>query len=127
MVPKNQRNTGPGMQGPESVVVEKSGLQALSVGEPLDAVVEESPDVEAGSLAGCVARVMGWRVLDGWRYWGVGGCGCAGIVSVGAETEASTFGGESVLSALLTCICGTIVSNIVVIGFIFILFDTISG
>ena len=65
VVPKNQRNTGPGMQGPESVVAEKSGLRALSVGEPLDAVVKQSADVEAGSLAGCVARAMGWRVLEG--------------------------------------------------------------
>ena len=57
----------------------------------------------------------------------MGGCGCAGIASVGAETEASTFGGESALSALLTRIRGTIVSNVVVIRFIFILFDTIGG
>ena len=47
------------------------------MGEPLAAVVEdsESADVEAGSLAGCVARVVGWRVLEGWRYWGVGDVG----------------------------------------------------
>ena len=64
---KNQRDTGP-----ESIVAtEKSGSRGLSTGEPVAAVVEESAGVEAGSLAGCVERAVGWRVLEGWRYWGV--------------------------------------------------------
>ena len=58
---------------------------------------------------------------------GVGGCGCAGIASVGAGTGASTGGGGSASSALLARIRGTIVSDVVVIRFTFVLLDTAGG
>ena len=110
------------MQGPESVVAAKSVIRGLSVGEPLAAVVEESADVEAGSTAGCVERVVEWR--DGgsgsggmWVRWH---CKCWG-------GGASTSGGGSASSALLARIRGTIVSDIVVIGFTFVLLDTAGG
>ena len=60
------------MQGPESVVAAKSVIRGLSVGEPLAAVVEESADVEAGSTAGCVERVVEWRDGGEWEWGDVG-------------------------------------------------------
>jgi hypothetical protein len=65
-----------------------------------------------------------------WRDGGIGGvrgCGWAGIVSVGAGTGASTGGGGSASSALLAHIRGTIVSDVVFIGFTFVLLDTAGG
>ena len=76
----------------------------------------------------CVLR--GRRDGECWRdgsIGGVRGCGCAGIASVGAGTRASTGGGGSASSALLARIGGAIVSNVVVIGFTFVLLDTAGG
>ena len=64
-------------------------------------------------------------MLEGWRYWR--GCGCAEILSVEAGTRASTGGGGSASSTLLAHIRGTIVSDVVVIEFTFVLLDTAGG